>query len=179
MLHLPTFFINVRVAQIPCLRDVCRLDRFVSLDGIAPPRIVHSITDAVSFFLFPPSNPSLHSRVLRREDRTVDKGSHPSRLQPLQNESGRRPRGRPPARQTHTLDHRRPTVLPHGRPRVRAARPGRSCARREERRSDRGGAHDRREPGVGRAAGDRLRVLARRNQTLVRACFVLGAEREF
>ena len=47
------------MAQISCLRDVCRLDRSVLLDGIAPPGIVHSITDAISFFLFFSSNPSL------------------------------------------------------------------------------------------------------------------------
>ena len=41
----------MRAAQIPCLRDVCRLDRFVFLDGIAPPRIVHSITGAISLSL--------------------------------------------------------------------------------------------------------------------------------
>ena len=163
---LAAFFINAGVTQIPCLRDICRLDRFVFPDMTTPPRVERSISDTTLSL-----SPSSLARVFGREDRTVDKGSHPCRLQPLQNESGRRPRGRPAARQTDTFDHRRPAVAtrppPSGRPPPPS--PRWSGARREERGSDRCGAHDRREPGVGRAAGDRLRVLARRDQTLVRA----------
>ena len=169
---LTVFFIDAGVTQIPCLRDICRLDRFVFPDMTTPPRAMHTSSDVTCDHSLPPFPPSSLSRVFRREDRTIDKRSYPCRLQPLQNESGRRPRGRPAARQTDTFDHRRPAVAtgppPSGRPPPPS--PRWSGARREERGSDRCGAHDRREPGVERAAGDRLRVFARRDQTLVRAC---------
>jgi hypothetical protein len=44
---LPAFFINARLRQIPCLRDVCRLARYVFLDGMTPPRMARSISDAI------------------------------------------------------------------------------------------------------------------------------------